>query len=244
MSQSIRLFKVGGCVRDELLKRKPNDIDYAVECQSYSQMKQALLSDHVQIFHEIPSQVTIRGKRAGQPCDFVMCTLPRAEPKKVNLDQQTEGEIQPGTILDDLGRRDFRFNSIAKSPEGEFIDPYNGKKDIANKVIALTAGLQTLHDDPLRLVRALRFQVTLPGEWKCDEELEMAMQSQDIAKLLENVAIERIQVELDKAFSANTPLTLQLLTKYPLITQYMFSGQHARLWLKPSVVGRPGGKTK
>jgi len=153
---NIKIWRVGGCNRDELLGLKSKDVDYAVESKSYEHMRNYILSIGGTIFIESPEFVTIRCKIGHESADYVLC---RKESKY--SDGRHPDEIQPGTIFDDLNRRDFKMNAIAKDSDGNYYDPFNGIKDIQNKRISCVGNTHDrITEDYLRLLRAARFSIT------------------------------------------------------------------------------------
>lgn len=95
-------------------------------------------------------------------------------------------------IEDDLRRRDFRCNSMAvRLKDGKLFDPFNGQKDIAEKIISLT-NPKAFPDDPLRIIRAARFASVLSFE--LDQEIYPAAKAVDLTGL----SVERINEELFK----------------------------------------------
>src|SRR5689334_19330699 len=98
----VKLYKVGGYVRDQVLGLKSKDIDYAVEAESYDAMKNHLIEKGAKIYLEQPQYFTIRGKLNDEDADFVLC---RKEGKY--SDGRRPDTVEIGTIYDDLARRDF-----------------------------------------------------------------------------------------------------------------------------------------
>src|SRR5687768_11467708 len=107
----IRFFRVGGCVRDELLGIESKDIDFAVEADSFEAMRDAVHARCSKVFLETPEFLTIRGLDPDiGAVDFVLCR--KDGPTK---DGRRPEFVEPGTILDDLARRDFTVNADRKS---------------------------------------------------------------------------------------------------------------------------------
>ena len=106
--------------------------------------------------------------------------------------------------MDDLSRRDFTINAMALDPlTGELGDIYNGKHDIANKVIkAVNNPDIRMKEDPLRILRALRFSITLG--YGIEENTFKAML--DNKELLDNISKERITSEFRKIFESGKPV--------------------------------------
>jgi tRNA nucleotidyltransferase/poly(A) polymerase len=88
----------------------------------------------------------------------------------------------------------------------------------------------TFHDDPLRILRAIRFSIT--KGFSIPEEMDLVMKNYDYEVMMAVVSQERIREELIKCFSFDTFLTMQVLMKYPKLTEFCFSGI---LWLKPTM---------
>ena len=130
--------------------------------------------------------------------------------------------VENGTLSDDQNRRDFTINALAislsKSTFGEVLDPFNGLEDIKNKIIRtpLEPG-QTYSDDPLRMMRAVRFasQLNFNIEAKSFEALKTN------AKRLEIISKERIIAELNKIILSDVPsIGFKLLFDSQLLHQF------------------------
>jgi tRNA nucleotidyltransferase/poly(A) polymerase len=140
--------------------------------------------------------------------------------------------VEPGTLYDDLARRDFTVNAIAKHVNtGKYIDPFNGISDIKKKLLRTPInGYITFSDDPLRLLRAIRFAIT--KDFLIDGVIGKQIREFDYEKKFGVVSEERIREELYKCFKHNTALTIVLLNQYPELRDYIF--KHTKLWLKPT----------
>lgn len=122
-----------------------------------------------------------------------------------------------GTIYTDLARRDFTINSMAFDPvENKFVDPFDGRKDIKEKIIRCTGSTKRLWEDPLRAMRAARFQAQLG--FIIEPSTLYALKSN--AEQLKTIAKERIRDELLKlitgqhAYEGLVTLILTDLMKY------------------------------
>lgn len=126
--------------------------------------------------------------------------------------------------MDDLARRDFTMNAIAKSADGTFIDPFNGRQDIDESVIrAVGDAFDRLSEDALRAVRALRFSVT--KGFRIDTEVKFAMESARVLDaIVNNISDERIEKELSTMFRFDTLESIGALHSFPLLTEAMFAG--------------------
>jgi tRNA nucleotidyltransferase/poly(A) polymerase len=240
------MYLVGGAVRDYIMNQDkiPKDFDFSVEADSYEDMRQWLLSNNFEIFTEKEEFFTIRARRREawtfasfnlehNTYDFVL-----ARKDASYRDGRRPDSVSKGTIFDDLARRDFTMNAIAIDKFGKFIDPFDGIRDIESTTIRLVGGIERLYEDGLRILRALRFSVTL--DFIFDVELERALRDRDITRYLEGVSLERINDELYKAFSADTPFTLELLEMFPHISNYIF--KETDLWLIPTMKKQKNSK--
>lgn len=239
----ISIFLIGGAVRDYFLndQANPKDFDFAVEADSYEDMRNWLLENNFVIFLESPEYFTIRARRevdwefAGftlskMTYDFVLCRK-----DGVYTDGRRPDSVEIGTIHDDLARRDFTMNAIAVDKDGHFIDPHNGLADISNGLICCVGGTDRLREDGLRMIRALRFYATLDG-FDFDYDLAAFMRDWPNTKYLENVAVERIKDELHKAFSHNPMNAINSFTNYPHILNYIL--EETDIWLMPTLKNR------
>jgi len=239
-----KLFKVGGCVRDEILGLESKDIDFtfvvddtqqSVE-DGFASMEKWLRDEGFQIFLSTPDCFTIRAKfplnhqHTGLVADFVMAR------KEVGYFPGTRRPILVlGTLEDDLIRRDFTLNAMAVDEDGNLIDLFGGKEDLAKRLLRTPLpARQTMMDDPLRFLRALRFSIT--KKFSIDDAIIFAMKQPDILEKLKHVvSSERIREEVFKMMKADTVRTLELFREIeeiiPGFTALVFG---RGLWLKPT----------
>jgi tRNA nucleotidyltransferase/poly(A) polymerase len=238
-----KIYRVGGCVRDNLLNKQSNDIDYTFVSDSshidltiedgFKEMTEWLETNSFNIYLSTPSMLTIRAKFPDSKltADFV---LARKE-LKYN-DNSRKPLVKPGSLHDDLIRRDFTINAMAQEEDGTIIDLFDGKVDLENKLLRTpTDPMITMLDDPLRILRAMRFSIVL--KFEIDEKLMNAMTSDDVLyKFFNVVSKERIRTELYKMFRHDTITSLRLLYKFDEKSGGKFIDRLFKndLWLKPT----------
>lgn len=228
-----KIYFVGGCVRDKIMKFNPKDIDYVFVDdnsndinESYNNMIQYLKNNNYKIFLESKNCYTVRCKK-DTVVDFVLAR------KDIEYDKDTRiPKCIPATLYEDLQRRDFTVNSMAEDENGNIYDYFNGREDIKNKILRTPVNpYKSFSDDPLRLIRAIRFKIT-KGFNFC-EELQNAFDD-DILwnKMKITVSDERIRDELLKCFEYDTIQTLEFIKTLNLNKIQFLFGE--RLWLKPT----------
>ncbi|HET7815425.1 MAG TPA: HD domain-containing protein [Candidatus Baltobacteraceae bacterium] len=208
------LFAVGGRVRDELRAsesgRRPRlkDLDYVVTGLSFSQVQERL-SRIGRVDLVGASFAVFKVTADGLTVDVA---LPRRERSVGTGHRDFSVESGPEISLeDDLARRDFRINMIARAlPSGEIVDPFGGAADIAARRIDILTP-QTFEEDPLRMLRAAQFAARFG--YTLSEPAFAAMC--DAAHLVRTVSPERIGDEFTKMFvqAPKPSIGLELLRK-------------------------------
>lgn len=184
----MKIYRVGGCVRDWLMGITPRDYDYVVVGSTPEEM---LSLGYTQVGSSFPVFLHPETKEE--------YALARSEISTGPLHTDFAVDFSPNTSLeDDLKRRDLTINAIAFDVEtGEFIDPYGGLEDIENKVVRATSS--AFAEDPLRVYRVARFMATLEGEWTLDS-FTFAMMK-ELAPSLTYMHINRRWTEFSKMLS-------------------------------------------
>jgi tRNA nucleotidyltransferase (CCA-adding enzyme) len=221
-----QFYQVGGSVRDEILGVKSKDIDYCVVAPSYEAMRTAIVERGGTIFLETPQYLTIRAKvpKLGA-CDYVL-----ARKEGAYSDGRHPDKVEPGTLYDDLARRDFTINAIAKGEAGGYIDYFGGIDDINNKLIRCVGNpLTRFEEDYLRIFRALRFSICKGMMIGVDTCLAIIATLRDV-DIVEKISIERIYEELRKMFAHDTMGAIDLLREYNLLNLVF---QHPKIKLMP-----------
>lgn len=242
----MKMYQVGGFVRDEILGIPSKDVDFSVIltdverrlCEEdnippFDFMSDTLRGMGFKIFLETPEFLTVRAqfpKHIISDSGFVSTTpnltadFVLARKESDYTDGRRPDIVEPGSLLDDLSRRDFTMNAVAKDENGNYIDPFGGRSDIAHGIIrAVGDPFERLTEDALRAVRAIRFSVT--KGFIIDSSLDWAMRSIAVQEAIATkISDERIKDELSKMFRFDTVKSLIALYKYPGLTGAMFSG--------------------
>ncbi|MER5457350.1 CCA tRNA nucleotidyltransferase [Micromonospora sp. NPDC002389] len=208
------LHLVGGSVRDALLGRLGEDLDFCTD--AHPDQTLAVVRGWAEAIWETGREFgTIGCQRDGLRLEI---TTFRAE----SYDQVTRNPtVQYGSSLsEDLRRRDFTVNAMAVSlPEHRFTDPYGGLADLAAKVVR-TPGTpaESFGDDPLRMLRAARFAAQLRFAVHPDVHAAMSRMAAD----LDRITAERIRDEFTKLLTGADPITgLRLLVDTGLAERFL-----------------------
>ncbi|WP_332018757.1 CCA tRNA nucleotidyltransferase [Kaistella sp.] len=196
------VFIVGGYVRDLLMKRKVStDIDFVTESSGMDLAKAVAQAINPKLKVSVfKNYGTAMFKHEGLDLEFVGAR------KESYAEDSRKPSVETGTLEDDQKRRDFTINALAislnKANFGELIDPFNGISDIENKIIRTPLEpSQTYSDDPLRMMRAIRFASTL--DFRIEKNSLHAIKKE--AERIKIVSMERIMVEFNKIMLSEKP---------------------------------------
>lgn len=199
LQNQVNVFVIGGFVRDIFLNRPSKDIDILVlgNGPQFAEKVGINLKTNVAVFKNFGTAML---KYNDLEVEFV-----GARKESYRADSR-KPIVENGTLDDDQQRRDFTINAMAISLShqnyGELIDPFGGVKDLENKLIKTPLAAQiTFSDDPLRMMRAIRFATQL--NFSIDAEaIEAIKINKDRIKI---VSKERITDELNKIISSAKP---------------------------------------
>lgn len=189
--ENLQTFLVGGAVRDRLMGLEPKDLDYVVVGSTPEEMLSLGFTRvgasfpvflHPETGDEYALARTERSTGAGHN-DFA-----------VEYDSSV-------TLEDDLIRRDLTINAMAMDADGNVIDPYGGQKDLADKVVRHTSN--AFMDDPLRVLRAVRFAARY--DFAIDNDTWMLMEDMIQRGDLDHLVPERVFGELEKGLMTDNP---------------------------------------
>ena len=193
-------YIVGGCVRDGILGRDPEDWDSTTIAKP-DEIKRIFSHtvdtgiEHGTVTVLVPPEEVERGIRS-----FEVTTY--------RIDGEYTDHRHPnavsftGSLEEDLARRDFTINAMAYHMERGIIDPFHGQEDLEKKIVrAVGKAKDRFAEDALRMMRGIRFSAQL--DFSLDEEAYLGIES--LKESLENVSKERIAVELWKLLASAHP---------------------------------------
>lgn len=203
---------VGGCVRDQIIGREFDDVDVATStlpsevmdrCESRGIVVKATGMDHG----------TVTAIISGDPIEITTFR------KDVSTDGRRATVEFADSIETDLSRRDFTINAMAMDLDGNIVDPFDGQDDIENGIIK-TVGRpeRRFQEDLLRIVRGIRFASRFGFDFETETERAM----NHFAPFIEqNVVVERMVMEIEKAFKDDDPERfIRLLRRFGVSRQF------------------------
>ncbi len=195
-------YLIGGFVRDLLLNRPTKDIDIVT------------VGDGIKLAKEVAQTLGTKKPVIYSRFGTAMLTYRGIEIEFVGARKESysshsrKPEVLPGTLEDDQNRRDFTINALAISlnpgDKGQLIDPFNGREDLENRILRTPLDPdRTFSDDPLRMMRAIRFATQL------DFEIHPTTFQgiRENATRIRIVSQERITDELNKIIASPIPST-------------------------------------
>ena len=187
----MEVFQVGGSVRDEILGSAPKDRDYVVVNGSE---KELIDAGYKRVGKNFPVFL--------HPTTKEEYALARTEKKEGLGHRGFSTDTSKGiTLEEDLARRDFTINAIAKDSTGTIFDPFGGLQDIERKTLRHIT--DAFRDDPLRVLRGARFSATLG--FQIAEETQSLMLDMVKSGELKSLSVERIERELRLAIAGQYP---------------------------------------
>ena len=214
--QGVRAFVIGGFVRDCFLQRPRNDIDIVIEGSGIEIAKAVgrKVGSKVTVFKNFGTAMLMYGN---MQIEFV-----GARKESYNRNSR-KPVVEQGSLEDDQKRRDFTINALAfslqKEDYGNLIDPFGGVADLQNGLLRTPLDPDiTYSDDPLRMIRAIRFASQL-GFTIVPDSLESIKRNR---KRLEILSRERIAEEMNKILMSPRPsIGLQLLQDTLLLPEFL-----------------------
>lgn len=192
-SNGFEAFIVGGCVRDSLLNKKPQDYD--ITTNAFPEKIEELFDKTIPTGIKHGTVTVLINKNPYEVTTYRVDGeyLNNRKPKDVKF---------VSNIEEDLSRRDFTINAMAYSPYLGFKDCFNGKEDLKNKLIRCVGDPdKRFSEDALRMLRAIRFSCQL--NFKIEKLTAESIRKN--FKLIKNISMERIQSEFTKIILSNDP---------------------------------------
>ncbi|MFR1314613.1 MAG: CCA tRNA nucleotidyltransferase [Clostridium perfringens] len=192
-SNGFEAFIVGGCVRDSLLNKKPQDYD--ITTNAFPEKIEELFDKTIPTGIKHGTVTVLIDKNPYEVTTYRVDGeyLNNRKPKDVKF---------VSNIEEDLSRRDFTINAMAYSPYLGFKDCFNGKEDLKNKLIRCVGDPdKRFSEDALRMLRAIRFSCQL--NFKIEKLTAESIRKN--FKLIKNISMERIQSEFTKIILSNDP---------------------------------------
>lgn len=208
--KGVRAFVIGGFVRDCFLGRKTNDIDIVVEGSGIELA--TAVADHICKIEHHGCRVSVFKNFGTAMLKYHGTEIEFVGARKESYNRNSRKPIvEDGTLEDDQKRRDFTINALALSLQkedfGALVDPFGGIRDLAAGIIRTPLDPDTTYsDDPLRMLRAVRFAAKLSTQ---DHEFQIVPESLDaMHRMRDRMTIlskERIAEELNKMLLCARP---------------------------------------
>lgn len=212
-----KIYSVGGAVRDEFLGKDSKDLDILITGIPMDKLEE-LLSKYGKVNKVGASFGVLKFVPTGAS-EEIDIAIPRTETPTgagghKGFDVTSDHTLP---IEDDLKRRDFSINAIAKDSEGNIVDPYGGQEDLKNKIIRVV-NPEAFSDDPLRMLRAVQFASRFGFE--IEPETHKLIKSN--AARIKEIPPERILIEFDKVVKKGDKMKAAYLLKDLGLTPQIF----------------------
>lgn len=219
--RGVRAFVIGGYVRDCFLGRTSSDIDIVVEGSGIDFARAVGEKTHSYVSY-FKNFGTAMLHYQGDEIEFVGAR------KESYRRESRKPIVENGTLQDDQERRDFTINAMAFSLQpdsfGELVDPFGGIKDLAAGIIRTPLDPDTTYsDDPLRMLRAVRFATKLSSPSQTFTIVPESLESMKrMAERLSILSVERITEELNKMLVTRRPsMAFELMEKTGLLERIL-----------------------
>ena len=193
-NKGLSVYLVGGSVRDFLLNKKLDDLDFATPCLP-SQIIEALdTSEYDDFSLQFGTVKTIYDGKS------IEITTYRKEGKYEKRRHPTQIEFVDDMHLDSI-RRDFTINALYMDSNGQIYDFHNGQDDLRNKILRMIGDADIrIKEDPVRILRAIRFKLSLG--FSLDPKLDEAIRNN--IELVKEISQSRLHMELEKFYHSTT----------------------------------------
>lgn len=189
----MKIYLVGGAVRDQLLNRPVKERDFVVVGSSPEEM---LAQGYKPVGKDFPVFL--------HPKTYEEYALARTERKVAKGYHGFDFYAAPDVSLeDDLARRDLTINAMAEDDDGNIIDPYDGQKDLSRKILRHVS--PAFAEDPVRILRLARFAARFP-DFSVHADTNQLMQTMVKNGEVDALVSERVFQEFEKALSETAPI--------------------------------------
>ncbi|MEI6352967.1 MAG: HD domain-containing protein [Candidatus Nomurabacteria bacterium] len=210
-------YLVGGCVRDMIIDREPNDFDITTNAKPEEIVKIFGIDDTV--YENKFGTVRVKIRNENQETEKIIeVTTYRTEGDYEDFRHPTK--VEWGTTIEqDLERRDFTINAIAFDPiKNNLVDPFNGQEDIKIKTIKCVGDSEKrFNEDALRMLRAIRFSAQL--NYVISSETFSAIFK--LSNNLEKISKERIRDEFSKIIMSDEPMQALVISQKLGLLKYI-----------------------
>ena len=202
-------YVVGGYVRDFLLGKETKDIDVCTN---------ARVVELMDIFRDYNATSNNYGAVKLNYSDYKFDITTYREDVKYNGDRRNLEIKYVDNLFEDIKRRDFTCNTLCMNKEGNIIDILNARKDIDNRIVRCVGDIdRKITEDPLRMLRAIRFATVL--DFKIDKDLYEAIEERK--ELIDSLSTQRMKEELNKILVSKRALRGLDYLKRLKLTNYM-----------------------
>lgn len=195
------IYTVGGCVRDSILCIEPKDIDF---CTNATPEQMKFISKFINYYSHMKVEIIPTGEKFGT----LTFRFPGFDEQYEITCYRLDGRYTDGrhpnevsyakTLEEDLKRRDFTCNAIAWNPIKGYVDPFNGRQDIENKIIRCVGNPEErFNEDALRIIRLVRFAL----KYNFEIDMDTYIAAKKLIDNIQYVSKERIGAEFVKIFS-------------------------------------------
>lgn len=200
-------YAVGGCVRDSILGKKPEDWDIATNAKPGEVKNLFNKTIDTGLKHGTVTVVPGGQNEASSARQSFEVTTYRIDGKYID-NRRPETVVFTSSLEYDLSRRDFTINAIACHPEQGLVDPFGGIKDIESRIIRTVGDAgERFREDALRMLRAVRFSAQL--DFAVDSSTLQSIKNNCL--LIQNISLERVRDELTKIIISDQPVKFSLL---------------------------------
>lgn len=213
VSSGFEAYLVGGCVRDMLMGKAPNDYDITTSARPDEVI--ALFKRTVSTGERFGTVTVLYGKGKAEVTTY------RSE-GDYSDSRRPDGVSFVSDLKEDLSRRDFTVNAMVMDMSGNIVDLFGGREDIDSRILRTVGDSEKrFSEDALRMMRAVRFSAQLGFEINNDALNAI----KKLAVKCEALSTERVRAELYKTLMSDSPDKVSLFIQYGMLSKYTESGK-------------------